>query len=63
VLHRLQLHRLVGLGIALRSANAGDEKSIFHVLNIIYHEEGKRAIIRLNLLSLFSPSLRSELRC
>jgi membrane protein len=43
---------LVGLCIALWSANAG-MKAIFDALNIIYDEEEKRGLIRLNLVSLF----------
>ena len=41
-----------GLGIALWSANAG-MKAIFDALNIIYDEEEKRGLIRLNVVSLF----------
>jgi membrane protein len=43
---------LIGFGIALWSANAG-MKAIFDALNIIYDEQEKRGIIRLNLVSLF----------
>src|SRR6478752_5166948 len=43
---------LVGLGIALWSANAG-MKAIFDALNIIYDEEEKRGFIWLNVVSLF----------
>lgn len=43
---------LIGLAIALWSANAG-MKAIFDALNIIYDEEEKRGIIWLNLVSLF----------
>ena len=43
---------LVGLGIALWSANAG-MKAIFDALYIIYDEEEKRGIIWLNVVSLF----------
>jgi membrane protein len=43
---------LVGLGIALWSANAG-MKAIFDALNIIYDENEKRGLVRLNLVSLF----------
>jgi membrane protein len=43
---------LVGLGIALWSANAG-MKAIFDALNIIYDENEKRGLVRLNLMSLF----------
>jgi membrane protein len=49
---RLTFGFLVGLAIALWSANAG-MKAIFDALNIIYDEEEKRGIIRLNLVSLF----------
>ncbi|MFL6797547.1 MAG: YihY/virulence factor BrkB family protein [Xanthobacteraceae bacterium] len=41
-----------GLAVALWSANAG-MKAIFDALNIIYDEEEKRGLIRLNLVSLF----------
>ena len=41
----------VGLAIALWSANAG-MKAIFDALNIIYDEDEKRGLIRLNLVSL-----------
>jgi membrane protein len=43
---------LVGLGIALWSANAG-MKAIFDALNIIYDEQEKRGFVRLNLISVF----------
>src|ERR1700731_348865 len=43
---------LLGLGIALWSANAG-MKAIFDALNIIYDEEEKRGFIWLNVVSLF----------
>jgi membrane protein len=43
---------LVGLAIALWSANAG-MKAIFDALNIIYDEEEKRGLIWLNVVSLF----------
>jgi membrane protein len=43
---------LLGLGIALWSANAG-MKAIFDTLNIIYDEEEKRGFIWLNVVSLF----------
>src|SRR5438132_1015375 len=42
---------VVGLGIALWSANAG-MKAIFDALNIIYDEEEKRSLLRLNAVSL-----------
>jgi membrane protein len=43
---------VLGLGIALWSANAG-MKAIFDALNIIYDEEEKRGIVWLNVVSLF----------
>jgi Virulence factor BrkB len=43
---------LLGLAIALWSANAG-MKAIFDVLNIIYDEDEKRSLIWLNVVSLF----------
>ena len=43
---------LLGLGIALWSANAG-MRAIFDALNIIYDEEEKRGFIWLNVVSLF----------
>jgi membrane protein len=43
---RLTFGFLVGLGIALWSANAG-MKAIFDALNIIYDEEEKRSLVRL----------------
>jgi YihY family inner membrane protein len=49
---RLTFGFLLGLGIALWSANAG-MKAIFDALNIIYDEDEKRGLIRLNLVSLF----------
>ena len=42
---------LIGLGVALWSANAG-MKSIFDALNIIYDEDEERGFIKLNLISL-----------
>jgi membrane protein len=48
---RLTFGFLLGLGIALWSANAG-MKAIFDALNIIYDEREKRGLIRLNLVSL-----------
>ena len=48
---RLTFGFVLGLGIALYSANAG-MKAIFDALNIIYDEREKRGIIRLNLTSL-----------
>jgi membrane protein len=43
---------LLGIGIALWSANAG-MKAIFDALNIIYDEQERRGLVRLNLISLF----------
>ena len=48
---RLTLGFLVGLAIALWSANAG-MKALFDALNIVYDEREKRGFIRLNLISL-----------
>ena len=42
---------LIGLGLAVWSANAG-MKAIFDALNIVYDEEEKRSFIKLNLISL-----------
>src|SRR5262249_3875165 len=49
---QLTLGFVFGLGVALWSANAG-MKSMFDALNVIYDEEEKRGLIRLNLVSLF----------
>ena len=49
---RLTVGFLVGLAIALWSANAG-MKAIFDALNVIYDETEKRSFVRLNLVSLF----------
>lgn len=49
---RLTFGFLLGLGIALWSANAG-MKSIIDALNVIYNEEEKRGIIWLNVELLF----------
>ena len=49
---RLTFGFLLGLGIALWSANAG-MKAIFDALNIIYDEQETRGLVRLNLISLF----------
>jgi membrane protein len=49
---RLTFGFVIGLVIALWSANAG-MKAIFDALNVIYDEEEKRGFIRLNLISLF----------
>ena len=48
---RLTFGFLLGLGIALWSANA-EMKAIFDALNIIYNEREKRGLVRLNLISL-----------
>ncbi len=48
---RLTFGFLLGLGIALYSANAG-MKAIFDALNVIYDEREKRGLIKLNLISL-----------
>ena len=42
---------LIGLGLAMWSANAG-MKAIFDALNVVYDEEEKRSFIKLNLISL-----------
>ncbi len=49
---RLTFGFLLELGIALWSANAG-MKAIFDALNIIYDEQERRGLVRLNLISLF----------
>ena len=49
---RLTFGFLLGLGIALWSANAG-MKAIFDALNVIYDEDEKRGLVWLNLVSLF----------
>jgi membrane protein len=49
---RLTIGFLIGLAIALWSANAG-MKAIFDALNVIYDEEEKRGLIWLNVESLF----------
>jgi membrane protein len=49
--NKLTLAFLIGVGIALWSANAG-MKAIFDALNIIYDEQERRGLIRLNLISL-----------
>jgi len=49
---RLTFGFLLGLAFALWSANAA-MKAIFDALNIIYDEEDKRGLIRLNVISLF----------
>ena len=53
---------LIGLGVALWSANAG-MKAIFDALNIIYDEEEKRGFIKLNRrFRCCSPSAPSRVR-
>jgi membrane protein len=42
---------LIGLGLAVWSANAG-MKAIFDALNVVYDEDEKRSFIKLNLISL-----------
>src|SRR6202044_687308 len=42
---------VVGLGVALWSANAG-MKAIIDALNVVYEEKEKRGFIKLNLVSL-----------
>jgi membrane protein len=49
--NKLTFGFLLGLGIALWSANAG-MKAIFDALNIIYDETESRGLVRLNLISL-----------
>src|SRR6516165_5552084 len=49
---KLTLGFAIGLAIALWSANAG-VKAMFDALNVIYDEQEKRGIIKLNLVSLF----------
>jgi membrane protein len=49
--NKLTFRFLLGVGIALWSANAG-MKAIFDALNIMYDETESRGIIRLNLISL-----------
>jgi membrane protein len=49
--NKLTLGFLIGLGIALWSANAG-MKATFDALNVIYDEQERRGLIRLNLISL-----------
>jgi membrane protein len=48
---RLGFGTVVGLGVALWSANKG-MKSLFDALNIVYEEEEKRGFVRLNLVTL-----------
>jgi membrane protein len=47
----LTLGFVIGLGVAVWSANAG-MKAIFDALNVIYDEDEKRGFIKLNLVSL-----------
>ncbi len=49
---RLTFGFIVGLAIAVWSANAG-MKAIFDALNVIYDEEEKRGLVWLNVVSLF----------
>jgi membrane protein len=49
---RLTVGFLLGLGVALWSANAG-MKAIFDALNVIYDEEEKRGLVWFNVVSLF----------
>jgi membrane protein len=48
---QLSLGFVFGLALALWSANAG-MKAIFDALNVIYEEDEKRSLIKLNLMSL-----------
>jgi membrane protein len=48
---KLSFAFVLGLGIALWSANAG-MKAIFDALNVVYDEDEKRGIVTLNLISL-----------
>ena len=48
---RLGLATLIGLGVALWSANGG-MKAMFDALNVVYHEKEKRGFVRLNAISL-----------
>jgi membrane protein len=48
---KLTLAFVIGLGVALWSANAG-MKAIFDALNIVYDEDEKRSFVTLNLISL-----------
>jgi membrane protein len=48
---KLTLAFIVGLALALWSANAG-MKAIFDALNVVYDEDEKRGVIKLNLVSL-----------
>jgi membrane protein len=48
---RLGLATLLGLAIALWSANGG-MKALFDALNVVYHEKERRGFVRLNVISL-----------
>ena len=48
---KLSLGFLIGLGVALWSANAG-MKAIIDALNVVYDEKEKRSFVKLNLVSL-----------
>ena len=48
---RLGLATLIGLAVALWSANGG-MKAMFDALNVVYHEKEKRGFVRLNAISL-----------
>ena len=48
---KLTLAFILGLGVALWSANAG-MKAIFDALNVVYDEDEKRGIVKLNAISL-----------
>jgi membrane protein len=52
----LTLGFVVGLGVAIWSANAG-MKAIFDALNVIYDEDEHRGFIKLNLISLLFTTL------
>ncbi len=49
--HALGITFLVGLGVSLWSANAA-MKSLFDTLNVVYSEQEKRSLIKLNAISL-----------
>ena len=53
---------MIGLGLALWSANAG-MKAIFDALNIVYDEDEKRSFIKLNLISLTLHARRGGRCC
>ena len=48
---KLSLGFMIGLGVALWSANAG-MKAIIDALNVVYDEKEKRSFVKLNLVSL-----------